>query len=111
MTQDQKDFNQAMDDYSEYLKNLHAEQAIVNKSVLDSAGLRWEDLDELCENVCITDILSIVDEPMGIDDGESYEKFSRVFIDQQTGHLGDNYSGNIYAKLESGKWLKIPYEC
>lgn len=104
--------HQAMKDYYAFMD---AENAKITKSTEDFLSTRSdqfkEDFYALIEDVKVTNPIEVVDKAFGDDQLEEYGSFSKVLVNQRTGNLGDDFSGEIYALMQDGKWLKISYEC
>ncbi len=55
--------------------------------------------------------LRITDEPFGDFQGLRNAKGIKVWVDQCTGLLGDDFSGTVCVELPDGKYLAWDYEC
>lgn len=112
MANPEEEFYQAMKDYTEFLSH---DKAKIDKSIEGFLSERdqqfKDDFEVLIEDVTITLPIEVVDKAFGDDQSKKYESFSKVMVDQRTGYLGDDFSGEIYAQMKDGKWLKISYEC
>jgi len=110
--QQTEECNKAMKEYYEFLAE---DNAKISKSIEDFLSARdqqfKDDFWALVEEVNVTRPLEIVGKAFGDDQDESSESFSKVLVNQRTGHLGDDFSGEIYALMNDGQWLKVSYEC
>lgn len=92
------------------IEKAESEEREKNQKLLDELGISWKDLEELLDGCVLSGPLEVVSSPKGEDQDEEGGVFKSVFVDQRTTGE-DSYAGDIYGKLEEGKWLKVSYYC
>lgn len=106
--QEQQEWDDAMKSLMEYDK----EVCDHNNKLYRSVGATNREMSGLLFHCNVSGKMSIVDKPSGEDQSEDCGIFTQVFVNQQSvGTEGDSFEGDIYAKFDDNKWLKIPFEC
>jgi len=99
---------QSVLDAQEELRGIH----VYNSVMLSGIYAPEQEVDLILNDAKVNGKMEIVSSPKGEANGDKYEFFKEVHVDQYSvGDSGDSYSGAIYAKFGENKWLLIPFEC
>jgi hypothetical protein len=108
MNLSQEEYNKVMNEVMAYEKEI----ADHNTQLIKEIGAPEDEIEEILDGANINGKMEVVDTPYGSDEYEEYKFFKAIVVDQcSVGWEGDSFEGNIYAKFDENKWLKIPFTC
>ena len=111
----EKGIKEAFEAMDKYYSELQQNKEDVLKQIGIELNINQFDLDahfiELLDDCIINGEIEIVANPSGGNQHSDCGIFTEVFVEQwSVGDSGDSYSGYIFGKYSTDKWIKIPYE-